>query len=381
MVSLVGLFANPERVTKVLTDTVSELGPATSAKTFQAPIESITANRGTAGVLFFVGVLAALWSASGYVSAFAAASNSIYEVDEGRAFWKLKPLQLAVTLALILLAPIVALALILSGPIVGALGNALGISDSVLTLWRYAKWPAMLILVLLILEVLYYTAPNARVSGVRWVARGALVALVAWIVVSIAFGLYVANFSSYDKTYGTLGGVVVFLLWLWLTNMAILLGVQRGDGTSQAARVGRQRRRAQAQARRAANALGAAAADDGLTSERRIPIPPRRGRYGEGSRWIEVAPPGSAIAIALVPPSEGQSAGSDEAHCALTTEDIEADHATLRARGVDVDAEIARTGTPRSGLVSIEATVADPVPAQFFFRDTDGNRFLIVQPD
>jgi catechol 2,3-dioxygenase-like lactoylglutathione lyase family enzyme len=103
--------------------------------------------------------------------------------------------------------------------------------------------------------------------------------------------------------------------------------------------------------------------------------------YGERGRWIEVAPPGSAIAIALVPPSEGQPAGSNAAHCALATDDIEADHATLRARGVDVDAEIARTGKRRSGIVSIEATVADPVPAQFFLRDTDGNRFLIVQPD
>jgi membrane protein len=234
MVSLVGLFANPERVTTVLTDTVSELGPDATAKTFQAPIESITANRGTAGVMFVVGVLAALWSASGYVSAFADASNSIYEVDEGRAFWKLKPLQLVVTLALVLLAAVVGLALILSGPIVGALGNALGVSDSVLTLWRYAKWPAMLILVLLILGVLYYTAPNARVSGVRWVAGGALVALAAWIVVSIAFALYVANFSSYDKTYGTLGGVVVFLLWLWLTNMAILLGAEFNAETERA---------------------------------------------------------------------------------------------------------------------------------------------------
>jgi membrane protein len=233
MVSPVGLFANPERVTKVLTDTVSELRPDTTAKTFQAPIESMTANRGTAGVMFVVGVVAAPWSASGYVSAFADASNSIYEVDEGRAFWKLEPPQLAVTLALILLAAVVALALVLSGPIVGALGNALGISDSVLTLWRYAKWPAMLILVLLILGLLY-TAPNARVSGVRWVAAGALVALVIWIVVSIAFALYVANFSSYGKTYGTLGGVVVFLSWLWLTNMAILLGAEFNAETERA---------------------------------------------------------------------------------------------------------------------------------------------------
>src|ERR671923_2849907 len=169
LVSLVGLFANAERVTKVLTDTVSELGPATAAKTFQGPIQSITSNRGAAGVLFVVGVIGALWSASSYVSAFADACNSIYGVEEGRPLWKLKPLQLVVTFVLILMAAVVALALVLSGPIVGALGSSLGISDTVLTVWRYAKWPAMIVLILLIFGVLYYTAPNARIGGVRWV--------------------------------------------------------------------------------------------------------------------------------------------------------------------------------------------------------------------
>jgi membrane protein len=226
MVSLVGLFANPERVTRVLTDTVSELGPSTAAQTFQGPIESITSNRGAAGVLFVVGVVGALWSASSYVSAFADACNSIYEVDEGRPFWKLKPLQLAVTFVLIMLAAFVALALVLSGPIAGALGSSLGIGDTPLTAWRFAKWPAMIALVLLIFGVLYYTAPNARVSGVRWVTAGALTALVVWVVASVVFALYVANFGAYDKTYGTLGGVVVFLLWMWITNIAILLGAE-----------------------------------------------------------------------------------------------------------------------------------------------------------
>jgi membrane protein len=234
MVSLVGLIANPDRVTRVLTDTVAELGPATAAKTFQGPIESITSNRGAAGVLFVVGIVAALWSASGYVSAFADACNSIYEVEEGRPFWKLKPLQLAVTLVLILLAAIVALALVLSGPIVGALGSSLGIDDPVLTAWRFAKWPAMVVLVLLIFGVLYYAAPNARVTGVRWVTMGALLALVAWTVASVVFALYVANFGSYDKTYGTLGGVIVFLLWMWITNMAILLGAELNAETERA---------------------------------------------------------------------------------------------------------------------------------------------------
>jgi membrane protein len=234
MVSLVGLLANPERVTRVLTDTVSELGPSTAAQTFQGPIESITSNRGAAGVLFIVGIAAALWSASGYVSAFADASNSIYEVGEGRPFWKLKPLQLAITFVLIMLAAFVALALVLSGPIVGALGSALGIGDTVLTAWQFAKWPAMIVLVLLIFAVLYYTGPNARLSGVRWVTAGALLALVAWVVASVVFAVYVANFSSYDKTYGTLGGVVVFLLWMWITNMAILLGAQLNAETERA---------------------------------------------------------------------------------------------------------------------------------------------------
>jgi membrane protein len=234
MVSLVGLFASPERVTKILTDTVSQLGPDTAAKTFQGPIESITSNRGAAGVMFAVGVVAALWAASGYVSAFTDACNTIYEVEEGRPFWKRKPLELLVTLIIIMLAAIVALGLIMSGPLVSALGDALGISDSVLTLWRFAKWPAMVVLVLIIFGVLYYSAPNARITGVRWVTGGALVALVVWIVASLGFAAYVANFSSYDKTYGTLGGVVVFLVWFWITNMAILLGAEFNAETERA---------------------------------------------------------------------------------------------------------------------------------------------------
>jgi membrane protein len=234
LVSLVGLFANPERVTKVLTDTVAQMGPATAAKTFQGPIETLTSSRGTAGVMFVVGVISALWAASGYVSAFADASNTIYEVEEGRPFWKLKPLQLAVTFVLIMLAALVALALVLSGPIVGALGSSLGISDTALTVWRFVKWPAMIVLVLIIFGALYYTSPNARPTGLRWVTGGAILALVMWIVASIALALYVSNFGSYNKTYGTLGGVVVFLIWLWVTNMAILLGAEFNAETERA---------------------------------------------------------------------------------------------------------------------------------------------------
>jgi membrane protein len=234
LVSLVGLFADPARVTKVLTDTVSQLGPSTASKTFEGPIQSITAHRGAAGFVFVIGVVSALWAASGYVSAFADASNTIYDVEEDRPFWKRKPLQLAVTFVLILLAALVALALVLSGPIVGALGGSLGISNTALTAWRYAKWPAMVVLVLVIFATLYYTSPNARIRGVGWVSAGAVAALALWIVASIVLALYVSHFSSYDKTYGTLAGVVVFLIWLWITNMALLLGAELNAETERA---------------------------------------------------------------------------------------------------------------------------------------------------
>jgi len=225
MVALVGLFANPDSVTRFLTDVIGALGPESAVDTFKGPIESVTSNRGGAGIMAIVGIAAALWSASGYVGAFTDASNTIYEVEEGRPFWKLKPLQLLVTFICISLVAVTALALVVSGPLATAVGDALGLGDAAVTAWQYGKWPAMLLLVLVILHVLYYASPNARVTK-KWVSPGALLTLVVWIVASVGFAFYVANFGSYNKTYGTMGGVVVFLLWLWITNIAVLLGVE-----------------------------------------------------------------------------------------------------------------------------------------------------------
>jgi membrane protein len=225
MVSLVGLFANPDTVTRFLTDVVGALGPSSAVDTFKGPIESVTSNRGAAGVMAIVGIAAALWSASGYVGAFTEAANSVYEVEEGRPFWKLKPLQLFVTFVCISLVAVTALALVVSGPLATAVGDAIGLGDVAVTAWQWGKWPIMLLLVLVILHVLYFTTPNAKVRK-KWVPPGAVLTLVVWIVASIGFAFYVANFGSYNKTYGTMGGVVVFLLWLWITNIAVLLGVE-----------------------------------------------------------------------------------------------------------------------------------------------------------
>jgi membrane protein len=226
LVGLIGFFADPAGATRTITDVVSQLGPSSAADTFAGPIKSITSSSGTSGVMAIVGLVVALWSASNYVGAFMRASSVIYETPEGRPIWKLRPLQLLVTLVVLLLAATTLLALVVSGPLAEAVGGAIGLSDTAVTVYQIAKWPILALLVITIFAVLYYSAPNVKLRGFRWVTPGALVALVVWIVASAAFAFYVANFGSYDKTYGTLGGIVVLLIWFWLTNLAILFGHQ-----------------------------------------------------------------------------------------------------------------------------------------------------------
>jgi membrane protein len=224
LVSIVGLFADPQSTSKTITDIVTQIGPSSAASTFSGPIQSISSNQSAAGILFVVGLLAALWSASGYVGAFVRASNIIYETPEGRPVWKLRPLQMLITLVIVLLVALLAVSLVLTGPIVDAVAGPLGISSTATTIWEIAKWPVMLAIVITIIAVLYYSTPNVKLRGFKWVTPGGIVAVVVWLIASALFALYVANFGSYDKTYGTLGGVVVMLMWLWITNLALLFG-------------------------------------------------------------------------------------------------------------------------------------------------------------
>jgi membrane protein len=225
-VSLIGLFGDPQSTTESLTEIISSIGPASAAETFSGPIESITENRGTAGFAFVLGLAVALWSASGYVGAFIRASNVIYETPEGRPFWKLRPLQIAVTLAMVIGLALIALSLVLTGPIVEAVAEPLGIGSTAVDAWNLAKWPLLLCAFLLMLAVLYCSSPSVKLRGFRWVTPGSLVAVVIWAIASALFGFYVANFGSYDKTYGTLGGLIALLVWFWITNLAILFGHQ-----------------------------------------------------------------------------------------------------------------------------------------------------------
>lgn len=226
LISIVGLVADPVKTTNTLTSVVQSLGPKTASDTFAGPIRSLTANKQAAGLALVFGLATAVWTASGYVGAFIRASNSIYEVEEGRPFWKLRPLQLLVTLVMVLLMAMVAVAIVATGPVAEAVGNAVGAGSAAVTLWNIAKWPVLLAVVITMFSLLYYASPNVKLPSYRWITWGSVVAILLWIVASLLFALYVANFSNYNKTYGTLGGVVTFLVWLWITNLAVLLGAE-----------------------------------------------------------------------------------------------------------------------------------------------------------
>ena len=224
LVSILGLAG--DSATQSVLDNLNQLGPGPATDIVSGAIREIGSSQGTAGVALVIGLAAALWSASGYIGAFSRASNVIYEVEEGRPFWKLRPLQLAMSLFLILLVAVSAIAVVVTGPLAERVGELFGLEGTVLTVWDLAKWPVIVLIVFTMLGVLYYGAPNVRQPGFRWITPGGLLGVSLWILASAGFALYVANFGSYNKTYGSLASVIVFLVWLWISNLAVLLGAE-----------------------------------------------------------------------------------------------------------------------------------------------------------
>jgi membrane protein len=225
LIAVLGLVGQEKSVFTLL-DSFRQAGLPGVADNIEKPLLGVVHAKGGAGALLGFGLLVALWSASGYLGAFMRASNSIYEVAEGRPFWKLRPLQIALTLLGVFLISLVAIGLVVSGPVAEAIGGAIGLGDTAITIWGVAKWPVMLLIVMTVVATLYYIAPNVRHPRFRWVTPGGILAVLLWAVASVAFGFYVAHFGSYNKTYGTLGGVISFLVWMWISNLALVLGAE-----------------------------------------------------------------------------------------------------------------------------------------------------------
>jgi membrane protein len=224
LISLLGLFG--QSATQPLLDNISSIAPGPAKDIVTQAIQNLQKSQGAAGILFFVGLAAALWSASGYVGAFMRASNDIWDVEEGRPAWKTIPLRLGVTTLLLVLLSVSALAVVLTGPLAKTIGDIVGLGSTAVMVWDIAKWPVLILLVSFMIALLYYAAPNVKHPKFQWVSPGSIIAVVLWIVASALFAFYVSNFGSYNKTYGALGGVIVFLTWLWITNNVILLGAE-----------------------------------------------------------------------------------------------------------------------------------------------------------
>jgi membrane protein len=215
-----------ESATQPLLDELGKVAPGPAKDIFTSAIKDLQGDQGAAGVLFIVGLLGALWSASGYVSAFMRASNAIYDMEEGRPIWKTLPVRVGLTLVLLVLLAVTTLAVVLTGGLAEQVGNLVGLGDTAVTVWNIAKWPVLLLVVSFMFALLYWAAPNVKQPGFRWVSPGGILAVVGWLIASAAFAFYVASFGSYNKTYGALGGVIVFLVWLWISNIMILLGAE-----------------------------------------------------------------------------------------------------------------------------------------------------------
>jgi membrane protein len=224
VLSILGLFG--ESATRPLIDNLRELAPGPARDTVITAVENLQRSQGAAGILFVVSLAGALWSASRYIAAFMRAANVIYEVDEGRPIWKKIPVRLGMTVVLAIALVAATLAVAVTGDLARQVGDLLGLDDTAVTAWNFAKWPVAIVLVVLLLALLYWAAPNVRHPGFRWLTPGAVLAIVVWVAGSVGFTIYLANFSSYNKTYGTIAGVIILLVWLWVTNLGVLLGAQ-----------------------------------------------------------------------------------------------------------------------------------------------------------
>jgi membrane protein len=224
LVSVVGLLGRS--TTNAMVDNIGQLTPGPARDILRGAVDNLQHAKGAAGVLAIVGLAVALWSASGYISAFMRATNAIFDVPEGRPIWKTLPVRLGLTVVTGTLLALSVLTIVFTGRLAALVGRLIGAGSVAVRVWDIAKWPVLVVAISLMIAILYWAAPNVRHPGFRWITPGSLLATLLWLMASGGFALYVANFASYNKTYGTLGGVIAFLVWLWITNVVILLGAE-----------------------------------------------------------------------------------------------------------------------------------------------------------
>jgi membrane protein len=224
LVSLLGFLS--ENTVNQLVNNLGEVIPGSARGTIQQTIQTLTeSSRSAAGLAFIFGLVLAIWSASGYVAAFMRASNVVYDIPEGRPIWKTLPTRVITTVVGLVMIIMAAIIVVFTGPVAQQAGEVLGLGSAAVTVWSIVKWPVLLVIMMLMVAILYWAAPNAK-QGFKWVSPGGVFGIVIWLIASGLFAFYVANFGNYNKTYGTFAGIIIFLIWIWISNIAILLGAE-----------------------------------------------------------------------------------------------------------------------------------------------------------
>ncbi|WP_417510111.1 YihY/virulence factor BrkB family protein [Microbacterium sp.] len=223
--SILSVLGRDEETAQISLDVVRAVAPEEAADGVADFLRELADLR-MSGLLLASGVLLSIWAVARYVGVFARGMNRIHRVEEGRRIWALKLSQLAIAVVIIVCAVIAALFLAGSDRVAQAVGEVFGLGEVALFIWRIVRWPLLVLLVVFVVALLYYFAPNIRPSRFRWMSLGAAVAILVLAIASMAFGFYIANLSDYDRVYGPLAGVIIFALWMWIANMSLLVGVE-----------------------------------------------------------------------------------------------------------------------------------------------------------
>ncbi|WP_051687649.1 MULTISPECIES: YihY/virulence factor BrkB family protein [Micrococcales] len=224
VVSLLGVFGQGDTTTHAILDFIRPYAPEELMALIKEPITQLTSSTGAGIIALITGVVGALWTASGYVGGFGRALNRIYGVVEGRPIWKLRPINLLVTFVMVVIVVIMMLMILLSGSVLHLMGDWIGLGDTAVAVWSWARWIVLLVLTIIVIALLYYATPNVKQPKLHWLSPGAIVALLVMGIAGVGFGFYVSNFGNYNATYGTIGGVIVMLLFIWIMNNVLLFG-------------------------------------------------------------------------------------------------------------------------------------------------------------
>jgi membrane protein len=204
---------------------VDLIAPRQAVASLHGPLEQLLSIP-NAGIALALGVVLTVWTLSGYVTAFGRAIDTAYGVQEGRRWIPLRARSIVVSAALVVIGAGVVLLIAGTPAAAQAVARTAGLPDWLVDVWDIAKWPVLAALAILVVAILYYYSPNVRHLRIRWVTLGALLAITVWVLATTGFAIYVLNFSHYNRVYGWLGGAVVLLLWLYLSNLVVVFGAE-----------------------------------------------------------------------------------------------------------------------------------------------------------